>query len=57
MPGKIYLDDKDTGPYACHLSATYRYSVSSDSLTFVKVNDGCAGQAAVLTAHPHMRER
>jgi len=58
MPGdQIYLDDKDTGPYACHLPATYRYSVSGDSLSFVKVSDECAGRAAVLTAHPHMRER
>ena len=52
MPEKFYPDDKDTGPYACHLPATYPRSVSGDSLTFVKVNDECAGRAAVLAAHP-----
>lgn len=56
MPdSQIYLDDKDTGPYACHLPATYRYSVGGDSLTFVKVSDECAGRVVVLTAHPHKR--
>ena len=52
-PGhRVYFDDKDTGQYACHMPATYRYSVHGSQLTFRKVSDKCDGRAAVLTTHP-----
>jgi hypothetical protein len=55
-PGhRVYFDAKDTGPYACHMPATYRYAVSRTRLTLTKVSDKCDGRAAVLTAHPLAR--
>ncbi|AHG92377.1 hypothetical protein J421_4842 (plasmid) [Gemmatirosa kalamazoonensis] len=55
-PGhRVYFDAKDTGPYACHMPATYRYSVRGTRLVLSKVSDKCAGRAAVLTAHPLAR--
>jgi Zn-dependent M28 family amino/carboxypeptidase len=55
-PGRrVYFDAKDTGPAACHMPATYRYTVQGDRLTLRKVSDKCDGRAAVLTSHPHTR--
>jgi hypothetical protein len=52
---RVYFDAKDTGPYACHMPATYRYSVRGARLTLSKVSDKCDGRAAVLTTHPFTR--
>jgi hypothetical protein len=55
-PGhRVYFDAKDTGPYACHMPGTYRYSVRGTRLTLQKVSDKCDGRAAVLTTHPLAR--
>ena len=55
-PGhRVYFDAKDTGPYACHMPGTYRYSVRGTRLTLSKVSDKCDGRAAVLTARPLAR--
>jgi hypothetical protein len=52
---QVYFDTTDTGPYACHMPGTYRYSVHGTRLTLSKVSDKCDGRAAVLTTHPFTR--
>jgi hypothetical protein len=54
---RVYFDENDTGPYACHAPATYTYTVRGDRLTLRKVDDRCNGRVAVLASHPFTRRR
>lgn len=53
--GRLDLDGRETGPYACDTPATYRYAVRGDSLTYTKVTDTCTGRALSLTVLPWTR--
>jgi len=49
---EIDFSADDTGEYACHDAGRYTWSMDGGMLHFTKIEDACAGRAAVLTAHP-----
>jgi hypothetical protein len=54
--GRLYFDGKDVGNGACKSTATYRFAVKGNQLTFRKVGtDKCDGRVVVLTSHPFTR--
>jgi hypothetical protein len=53
---RVTFDSTDSGPAACHLPATYTYTVERGTARFSKVTDQCDGRAAVLTSHPLRRQ-
>lgn len=46
---------EDSGDYACHANARYRWHATATELHLTKVEDPCDGRSVALTAHALVR--
>ena len=51
-PAVVVFVGKDTGELACLGAGAYKWTATSDSLTFTVVSDQCLGRYIVFTSHP-----
>ena len=54
--GTELLLTEDTGEYACHSNARYRWPATATELHLIKVEDSCDGRVVALTAHALVRQ-